>query len=411
MKKPTTIISAVLLYVVTTSISYATINYLNSGPSTPSPTSPTTTNTTDANSLLNIKPNEPKTEACPLNGQLYTKTEREAWEKRRPLAIMVENSAEARPQSGLIRSDVLYEAVAEGGVTRFMPVFYCDAQRSDVLVAPVRSVRTYFIDWASEYGQTPLFGHVLGANCSSEVKGGPCKSDPRAQAIEQLNKFGWRYSKGNDLDQAAIGAPTYRRNEARLFSLTGQNVVTEHSMEGRTELLWKVGLNRGWTNLDPDGVNWLDDFRSWKFKEDAKPENRGPVNSITHDFWEGYKQFDARWEYNPTTNTYLRFTGGEPHKDLETGQQLYAKNVAILITKETGPVDDLKHLLYTTIGESDAYIFQDGQVIKGSWKKDSRLARTLFYTKKGQEIAFNPGRLWISVVAKRTNVVYPTPTP
>ena len=60
-----------------------------------------------------VDPSLPKTEACPLNGQLFTKPEKELWAKRRPLAVMVENHAEARPQSGLSHADVVYEAVAE----------------------------------------------------------------------------------------------------------------------------------------------------------------------------------------------------------------------------------------------------------------------------------------------------------
>src|SRR3972149_3172416 len=67
----------------------------------------------------------PKTEECPLNGAYYSQTQRQQWEKRRPLGVMVENSVDARPQSGLSKADVIFEAVAEGGITRFLSVFYC----------------------------------------------------------------------------------------------------------------------------------------------------------------------------------------------------------------------------------------------------------------------------------------------
>src|SRR5581483_4674183 len=63
--------------------------------------------------------NDPKTETCPLNGALKSKKARAAWEQRRPLAVMIENHEEARPQSGLTSADVVYETVAEGGITRF----------------------------------------------------------------------------------------------------------------------------------------------------------------------------------------------------------------------------------------------------------------------------------------------------
>src|SRR3990167_8197684 len=85
-----------------------------------------------ASNALVEDPSEPKTESCPLNGRMHTKKAKDAWEKRRPLAVMIENHSESRPQSGLSYADVIYEAVAEGGITRFMGVFYCDAAYKSV---------------------------------------------------------------------------------------------------------------------------------------------------------------------------------------------------------------------------------------------------------------------------------------
>src|SRR3989344_1737013 len=78
------------------------------------------------------EPDEPKTEECPLNGSMRTKKAKDNWVTRRPLAVVIENHTEARPQSGLSSADIIYEAVAEGGITRFMGVFYCNL--SDVQV-------------------------------------------------------------------------------------------------------------------------------------------------------------------------------------------------------------------------------------------------------------------------------------
>ncbi|MFC1653327.1 DUF3048 domain-containing protein [Patescibacteria group bacterium] len=397
MKNSKTIVAALILYLLSTGISFATFNYLGS------PNSPATSPEAEGgfNGLLSIEPGAPKDQECPLNGMMYTKIEKEAWEKRRPLAIMVENSPEARPHSGIIRADIVYEAVAEGGVTRFMPVYYCDAQRDEVKVAPVRSVRTYFIDWASEYGETPLFGHVGGANCSADP-GGPCKTDRRAQAIEQLARYEWRYSKGNDLDQFAVGAPTYIRNETRL----GHRVSTEHSVVGSTEGLWEEGEERGWTNLDLEGVEWSDNFSPWEFQDEAVEVSRGDVDSIGFYFWDGYDEFKVDWKYDKTSNEYYRSTGGEPHKDLETDKQLFAKNVVLLFTKEIGPVDDLKHMLYETTGSGEALVFQNGNVTEAKWKKSTRTSRTIFTDKSGSEIEFVRGPIWVQILANGNDVEY-----
>ncbi len=402
--KKSFLLTGIFLYLLSAGASYAVFSKTQpTAVTTPQNESKINTNSTD----VAIDPSEPKDQVCPMNGAMYTKTEQAIWAKRRPLVVMIENSPDARPHSGLNRADILYEAIAEGGVTRFMAVYYCDAARGNVVVAPVRSVRTYFIDWASEYGGTPLFAHVGGANCSGDKlpngSTGPCKTDAKAQAIEQLVKYEWRYSTGNDLDQFSVGAKAYIRNENR----TGQPVATEHSVEGRTEKLWAVGAERGWTNLDPEGVDWTKNFTAWKFKDDAVDGDRGGITPIAHEFWDGYKQFAAQWDYDKTTNTYKRSTGGEIHADLETKEQLWAKNVVILFTKEIGPVDSLKHMLYTTIGEGKALIFQDGKAIEANWSKKSRTARTVFADKKGKEIQFNRGRIWISVVDNSTVVNYP----
>ena len=69
-------------------------------------------------------------------------------------------------------------------------------------------------------------------------------------------------------------------------------------------------------------------------------------------------------------------------------------------------MDELKHNLYETIGEGEALIFMGGEAIVGFWEKDSRTARTLFTAKKGDEVEFNPGLIWISVVDDSTEVAY-----
>ena len=87
-----------------------------------------------------------KDKPCPLNGALYTKSRQEKWQERRPLSVMIENHLDSRPSLGLSRADVIYEAVAEGGITRFLALYLCQDAGD---IAPVRSARTYFLDWVS----------------------------------------------------------------------------------------------------------------------------------------------------------------------------------------------------------------------------------------------------------------------
>jgi len=338
-----------------------------------------------------IDPSIPRTEACPLNGKLYTKQERETWEKRRPLAVMIENHAESRPQSGLSLADVVYEAVAEGGITRFMGVFYCGIAAGNATIAPVRSARTYFLPWVLEYDA--LYNHVGGAGVCSDVT-----VDERAKALCQIEQY-----KIKDMDQFGISFPTCYRNYDRL----DHPVATEHTMACVTDKLIKLAATRGWTDVDAKGVSWNKNFVSWKFKDDAHNNDRGASSSATFVAWKGYeKEYGVRWDYDRATNTYKRFNGGVPHMDLETKQQLTAHAIVILFVKEIGPVDDHAHLLYNTIGSGEGLLMQDGTVSKITWKKANRSARTIFSDSKGKEVVFNKGQLWVEMLPIGTPVSY-----
>lgn len=380
------------LYLLTTGISYAVFNLTAGGANQSVINSPLANISPSTKPKFKVDPSIPRDKVCPLDGVKYTSQEEDVWKKRRPLAIMIENSAEARPHSGISRADIIYEALAEGWITRFMAVFYCNTPFENITVAPVRSARTYFIDWVSEYDA--LYNHVGGAN---RVGSNADMTDPRADALGQIDRYGIK-----DMDQFGIGYPDCYRNPDRL----DHPVATEHTMVCFTDNLYKIAEKRGWTNVDEDGIPWDKNFKPWSFKEDAADGDRGTTNSIKLIFAEGYDKYDVLWEYDITSNEYKRNNGGITHLDLETKEQLSAKNVVVQLAKLTGPVDDLGHFLYTTTGLGKALIFQDGKVIVGSWSKKTRVGRTTFFGANGKEIEFNPGLIWIEAIPNEKQVTY-----
>lgn len=399
-RKLITAIGAISLYAASTAASYAAFRFLNTSPSTF--TSPTPTEST-SNKLL-VDPSQPKDQPCPINGELFTKTEKQAWEDKRPVLAMIENHPDARPQSGLVTADVVYEAVAEGGITRFMGVFYCGAQASGGKIAPVRSVRMYFVNLAAEYN-TPIYVHVGGGNCGRDQATGECVSHKKAWALEELVDLGWRKRGGNDFDTLGdVGAPVMIRDQNRLGP--DRNLAVEHTMVGFLDKIWAEATKRGFTNQDKQGHQWLDGFRQWKFQKPAAETDRGSVNQISFDFWDGYKDFTVKWEYDRAANIYKRFTGDQAQADLDTNQPLTASVVIIQFVKEEGPLDPPKHMYYEVIGKGKALIFQNGQAVPGSWEKKDQLNRTLFLTEKGKEIEFIGGKVWIELVPAKQEVAY-----
>src|SRR3989344_1769638 len=99
------IILATSLFAGSTTIAYSVFSKI--GVSTPLPENGKANIPTPSSALVE-DPAAPKTEACPLNGELHTKKAKEFWEKRRRLAVMIENHTEARPQSGLSNADIVY---------------------------------------------------------------------------------------------------------------------------------------------------------------------------------------------------------------------------------------------------------------------------------------------------------------
>ena len=376
------------LYLLSTGISFAAFNL--SQPPSGDINSPIINVSPGQKPKFKVDPSVPRDQECPLNGVMYTKQESDIYEKRRPLAVMIENSAESRPQSGLSRADIVYEAIAEGWITRMMGLFYCNTPMENIIFAPVRSARTYFVDWVSEYDA--LYNHVGGAGrCADDTV------DERAKALCQIDRFGIK-----DLDQFGIGYPDCYRNPDRL----DHPVATEHTMVCFSENLYKIAEKREWTNTDEKGIPWDKNFREWKFKDDPKESERGTTGTVNIVFAKGYDDYDVLWSYDKTANSYKRSTGGKLHLDLETKEALMAKNIVVQISEITGPVDDHAHILYDTLGSGKALIFQDGKAIVGSWSKKSRIGRTVFSDSVGKEIEFTRGPVWIEVVPSEQQVSY-----
>lgn len=379
MKKNKFTLILVAVYLVSLAVSFIVFSGLlkNFG----DVTSPVPSAVTDGEKTL-FDDSLPKTEACPLSGQLFSKQQREWWEGHRPLGVMIENHDDARPQSGISKADVVFEAVAEGGITRFLVVFYCqDAE----FIGPVRSARTYFLDFISGYGEYPLYAHVGGANT-------PGKAD----ALGQIRDYGWQ--NYNDMNQFSIGFPVFYRDYDRM----GRTVATEHTMYSSTTKLWDYAAEeRGLTNVDEEGNEWNEDFTYYEFKDDAPASARPASQSISYNPWDGYGSYLVQWQYDKATNSYLRSNGGEAHVDLNNNEQLKAKNIVVLFMRESRANDGYEgnlHLLYGTTGSGKAVIFQDGKEIEGKWAKKNRVSPLLITDDRGQEVEFNPGLTWFSVL-------------
>lgn len=346
-----------------------------------------------------IDPTEPKTEECPINGEMNGKTQKAKWDKRRVLGVMVENHKEARPQSGISAADVVYEAVAEGGITRFLLVYYChDAP----YIGPVRSARVHFMKMLREYGNYPLYAHVGGANCDEETGSG-CGNGAPADALGLITELGW--SGYNDMNQFSVPFPVFYRDPDRL-----PGVATEHTVYSSTAKLWDYArTKRELSNVDDKGVKWDTTFTPWKFQDDASTSDRGATAKISFGFWNSFaSDYSVVWAYNKKTNVYTRENSGAPHLDKNTGKPLQAKDVIIVFADESPANDgyDGGHILYDLTGTGDALVFQNGKSITATWKKKDEETRMKWYDEQGKEIALVRGKVFVEILPTGNKVTY-----
>lgn len=333
---------------------------------------------------------EPKTEECPINGKMYPKTSKEKWEKRRPLGIMVENHTDSRPQSGISSADVVYEAVAEGGITRFLAIFYCQDAK---FVGPVRSARVYFIKLLEGYGNYPLYAHVGGANTE-----GP------ADALGYIETLKW--AQYNDLNQFSVPFPNFWRDYDRL-----PDRATEHTVYTSTDKLWKYAKDkRELANVDEEGIVWDKEFTPWKFQDDAKTEERGEDGSkISFGFWTQFaSDYAVTWTYNKKTNGYKRENGGSAHTDKNNGKQIEAKDVVVIFANESSANDGYEggHILYKVVGSGEALVFQNGNAISATWQKTDKTSNIVFTDEDDKDISLVRGQVFVEVLPTGNKVTY-----
>jgi hypothetical protein len=290
--------------------------------------------------------------ANPLDG---TEVDPEA-AKRYPLAIMVENHSAARPQSGLGQASIVYEAITEGGITRFMAVFGPNGASK---VGPVRSARTYYIDWLSEFDA--FYVHVGG----------------NMDALDKIKADGVL-----DLDQFGLGDLAYWREPE-----AGKAI--EHTMYASTDKLYTQAKKKGW----PQTAN----FQALEFKNEDKEASASLSQNITIDF--SSPSYKVDWAFDPENNSYLRTQAGIKHLDKTTGDQLEAKNIIIQEIERWQVTTSINEEGWAmrTIGSGKAKVFMEGQMIEATWTKSNRDSRTLFHNTNGKEIEFIPGAFWIEI--------------
>ena len=137
----------------------------------------------------------------------------------------------------------------------------------------------------------------------------------------------------------------------------------------------------------------------------SNPENRVKANTISINI--SGPLYNPVYQYDAASNKYLRFHSQDPHQSIHLDGQLKqnAPDVVVAMRSAAVPRPDTYHFDYTTKGEDDVYIFQNGIVIPGKWRREKLSDELRFYDLDGQEIKLNPGQIWVSLYPAQSGSV------
>jgi hypothetical protein len=291
---------------------------------------------------------------CPLTG---LPAEGIDWTQRRAILVQIGNSPPERPQSELALADVVFEHLAEGGLTRFSAVYLC---RAALNIGPVRSGRLVNLENAPML--SAIFVHV-GASDG---------------VIAQF--------AASEISQARfdeyIGDPGITRISTRNPPF---NAYTS------TELIWSLARERG----------MIPGPRYTVLQFGDAPAAGSPAARIDLPIQSGVT--DVAYAYDSASGLYLRSMGGFPHTDLSTGQPLSAANVLVIYAAHT-PTDIIEDSLGSRSIRIDltsggrVQLLRDGQVYDGGWSRPDPHAFFELKDAAGNLLRLKPGVTWIQIV-------------
>lgn len=316
--------------------------------------------------------NEPQATKNPYEGmvksELTGKYIKPSVAKKRPYAIMINNIEYAfRNQKGTSKADIIYEALAEGGITRMMAV-YEDVSKVKK-VGSVRSARHYYVQFAKEWDAIFChFGHTK-------------------YAVSKIKKLGTNNLSG----LSAIGGVVYARD---LSIRAPHNVFTngKKMKKGAKKLGYSLTRNS-------DAMAKHFNFAN----EDTEPANGKTAKSVTIPF-SNYST--CKMKYSAKSKTYKKYEYGQKHMDTYYKKQLAFKNVIIQLVSES----NIDHNGYQTmkLGNTSGkgYYYSDGKQISITWKRVETTNEMAYYDESGNVLTINPGKTYIAVYPKnRQNLI------
>ncbi|MCD7776500.1 MAG: DUF3048 domain-containing protein [Firmicutes bacterium] len=289
----------------------------------------------------------------------------------RPVAIMINNIKKANPSYGLSDADVIYECLAEGGITRLLMISL-DYSNLGV-VGSIRSSRPYYITFAFDYGA--IYIHAGGSD----------------DAYAMLKSSGIAY-----LDGVNMYLPDMFYRDSTRWSTMGY----EHSLMTTGSRIVSGIAYKGYRTTKSSSVNY-----PLSFVEYGESANLSGMSGSQNAAGVTLKYSSSQtvdFKYNEATGEYLRYQfGGSKHIDGATGEQLSFKNVIIILTDISEiEGDDAGRLSVVTTGSGNGYYISEGVAVPIKWSRKSDTSGITYTNSDGGSLTFNRGTTFVCVFDK-----------
>lgn len=276
--------------------------------------------------------------------------------KTRPIAIMINNHHSAWPQSGLQDAYLVYEIVAEGGITRMLAI-YKDATTEKI--GSIRSSRHYYLDYALE--NDAIYVH-----------------------------FGWSPQAQQDIKTLGINNINGMA-DAGFWRDKNLKRASEHTAFTSIEKLNEVIKKKGYRDESS-----RDTLLDYSIDEIDLSTMEGAIKA--DDITIKYSTYHTTsYKYDSKNKVYLRSMSGKENIDLVTGKQYTVKNIITYKLKNYSLGDAKGRQELENIGKGEGYYITDGYAVPITWEKTSRSAQTVYRYKNGKEIKVNDGNTYIQI--------------
>ena len=300
---------------------------------------------------------EPEGVPSPLTGELMPEAS-----ENRPFAVTINNIVDAMPQWGVSKADILYEVLAEGGVTRSLAIFH-DVEAVGPL-GSIRSARPCMLDLAMAYDA--IYVHAGGSqDAYSDLRS---SGWDHIDGVQGANAYSYFY---RDQDRLSMGYSL----EHTLF-ITGEDVVT-------------YARERGCDMTRTGGVNY-----GLCFAQDATPAGGTTARTVTVDFANSSKT--TKFTYDAATGLYAAEQYGRDYIDAGTGLQLTFRNL-IVITADTSYDSDGYRLYYDLTDSGEGWFACGGKMVPILWSRTEKEEPFVYTLTDGTPLTLGVGTTYIAV--------------